>query len=252
MMKYLNAVRAVLGVFAALACLTVPFSGCASKESELEKGTSAFLKVDDYENALKLVEGFILENPEKPIGHAMLAKVLAANGQTEKALKAYYQFYKLGETLSEELLLELLLGALNDDSWEVRAYAIMWVLKELGDNRAVPDLINLLNDDDSDIGQLAAEALGKLGDERGILPLINALNHDSWSAQEDAAKALGKLGDKSAVPHLIKILNDDGNWVRWEAAEAIGELGDKSAIPALINALNDNHWVRGSVGKVGR
>ena len=74
MMKYLNAVMAVLGVFAALACLTVPFSGCASKESELEKGTSAFLKVDDYENALKLVEGFILENPEKPIGHAMLAR----------------------------------------------------------------------------------------------------------------------------------------------------------------------------------
>ena len=44
----------------------------------------------------------------------------------------------------------------------------MWVLKELGDNRAVPDLINLLNDDDSDIGQLAAEALGKLGDKSAV------------------------------------------------------------------------------------
>ena len=177
MMKYLNAVMAVLGVFAALACLTVPFSGCASKESELEKGTSAFLKVDDYENALKLVEGFILENPEKPIGHAMLAKVLAANGQTEKALKAYYQFYKLGETLSEELLLELLLGALNDDSWEVRAYATF--------------------------------VLGKLGDKSAVPHLINVLNHDNGAVQEEAAKALGKLGDKSAVPHLINVLNHD-------------------------------------------
>ena len=201
MMKHLNATMAVLGMLAALACLTVPFSGFASEESELEKGTSAFLKVDDYENALKLVESFILETPEKPIGHALLARVLAANGQTEKAFKAYHQFYKLGEAFSGELLFELLLGALNDDSSEVRAYAT-FVLGELGDNRAVPALINRVND--NDVVQDATEALGKLGDKSAVPHLINALNHDDDDVQEAAAKALGKLGDKSASPPFDK------------------------------------------------
>ena len=67
-----------------LACLTVSFSG---------------------------IEGFTQEHPQKPIRHSLLVRDLAASGQTEKALKAYYQFHKLGGTFSEELLLERL-GAL--------------------------------------------------------------------------------------------------------------------------------------------
>ena len=177
-MKRLNAATTVLGLLAVFACFIATPSSGDSKESELEKSTDVLLKAGDYESALKLVEGFILEHPQRPIGYAMLAKVFAANGQTDEAFKAYYRFYKLGETFSEELLFELLLGALNDDSWEVQSHAV-WVLKELGDDRAVPALINLLNHERS-----------------------------------DAAEALGKLGDKSAVPHLIKILNDDDNWVR--------------------------------------
>ena len=136
-MKRLNTAMAALGLLA-LAYLILPFSGCSSEDSELEKKTEAFLKTDDYENALKLVEGFILEHPEKPIGRAMLVKVFSANGQIEKALKAYYQFYKLSETLSPKLLLEVVQGALNSD--------------------------------DSDVRQAAAHALGKLGEKVLYLP----------------------------------------------------------------------------------
>ena len=193
-MKRLHAAKAALGLLAALACLITTPSGGDSEESELEKGTNAFLEVDDYENALKLVEGFILENPERPIGHATLAKVLAANGQTEKAFKAYYQFYKLSETLSGELLLELLLGALNDDSSEVRAYAT-YGLRELGDNRAVPVLINLLNDNNSEVVLYAAVALGKLGDQSAIPGLSEIIGDDNQEMyiKFEVVKALVKL-----------------------------------------------------------
>ena len=207
-MKRLSAAKRSLGMLAAFVCLIITSTGYGIDESELEQKTDAFLKTSDYENALKLVEDFILENPEKPIGHAMLAKVLAADGQTEKALKAYYQFYKLGNALSGELAFELLLGALNDDSWEVRAYAT-FVLGKLGDKSAAPHLINVLNHHKGAAQSEAAKALGKLGDKSAVPHLIKILSHDNETAQEEAAKALGKLGDKSAVPHLIKILNHD-------------------------------------------
>ena len=44
-MKHLNTVTLVLGLLAILICLITTPSGGDSEESELEKGTSAFLKV---------------------------------------------------------------------------------------------------------------------------------------------------------------------------------------------------------------
>ena len=140
-MKRLNAAKAALGLLAVLACLVTTPSNSDSEESELEKKIDAFLRLEDHERALKLVEGLILESPEKPIGRAMLVRVLAANGQTEKALKAYYQFYRLSETFSEELLLEIVGGALHDDDSKVRSNAV-YALRELGDTSAVPAMIN--------------------------------------------------------------------------------------------------------------
>ena len=114
-MKRLKVGLTIFRMLAILFCFIPMFSGCGSEESRLEQKTDAFIEAGDYESALKLINSFIQEYPEKPIGHAMLVRTLAADGQIEKALKTYYRFYKLSETLSAELLLELLRGALNHD-----------------------------------------------------------------------------------------------------------------------------------------
>ena len=112
-MKCLNAAMRAPGILVVLACLTVSFS---------------------------VIKGFTQEQPQKLIGHAMLARVLAANGKTDEALKAYCQFYELSEILSEELLLEVVRGILNhDDRGWVRWYAAQ-VLSEVRDNRGSPCL----------------------------------------------------------------------------------------------------------------
>ena len=208
-MRRLNAATTVLGLLAALAYLTATSSGGDFEESDLTKSTDTLLKAGDYESALKLVEGFILEHPQKPIGRAMLVRVLAANGQTEKALKAYYQFYKLGEMFSEELLLEVVRGTLNHDYGLVRWYATQ-VLRELGDSCAVPDLINLLNDEHDGVRVEAAYALSELKDNRAVPALINTLNHEDRRVRSGAAQALGELRDNRALPALIDTLNDEG------------------------------------------
>ena len=139
-MKRFSKRLTIFGMLAVLFCFVVTLSNGDSDESKLEQKTDDFLKAGDHESALKLIDGFIQEHPEKPTGHAMSVRVLAADGQTDKGLKAYYQFYKLSETLSEELLLELLRGALNHDDINVRWKAAQ-ALGGLGDERAVPALI---------------------------------------------------------------------------------------------------------------
>ena len=88
----------------------------------------------------------------------------------------------------------------------------------------------------------AAEALGELGDERAVVDLVWALREDAdYFVRSCAAWALGKIGDTWAVPALIKALQEDQyELVRWSAATALGELGDKRAVPELIRALQSD------------
>jgi HEAT repeat protein len=193
-----------------LACLTVSFSG---------------------------IEGFTQEHPQKPIRHSLLVRDLAASGQTEKALKAYYQFHKLGGTFSEELLLEIVRGALNHSDISAQ-HTAAFALGELGDTSAIPALINALNNDDIALLQIAAEALAKLGDKSAIPALKNALYDDDGGVRFYVTEALAKLGDKSAIPALKNALYDDDSMIRMYigrivVAKALAELGDKSAIPVL-------------------
>ena len=191
-MKRLNVATAVLGLLVALAYLTATSSGSDSEESELEKSTDALLEAGDYERTLTLAEGFTQEHPQKPIRHSLLVRDLAASGQTEKALKAYYRFYKLGGTFSEELLLEIVRGALNHSAIEVQ-HTAAHTLGELRDKSAIPALINALKDDDIGVLQRVTEALAKLGDKSAIPALKDALNDDEWRGTNICRRGVSKV-----------------------------------------------------------
>ena len=112
-------------------------------------------------------------------------------------------------------------------------------LAKLG-QQGISTLINALNDLDDEVRNNAAFALGESEDSRAIPALINALNNDnSSSVQANAAKALAKLGEQG-VSALINAFNDLDDEVRRYALFALGESGDNRAVPTLINALNDD------------
>ena len=269
-MKQLPTTITVLITIAAFFCLALIPPGHASEKSELEGKVDAFLKVEDYERAFKLVDGFLQEHSDKPIGYnmlekvitagsaflksedrkraiklvdgyiqeypanpigrAMMARVLAADGRTEGAFTAYYRFYKLSEAISPQLLLEIVRGGLNESDWDVRFVAVETV-ESLGDKGAVPALINAFN-------EMKRSTIG-MGKQLAIM---------------EAATALGALGDKRATPALIAALDDGDIFVRGTAITALGMLGDKSAAPYLIEALNDENDgdTRGVVKALGR
>ena len=131
---------------------------------------------------------------------------------------------------------------------------------------AVPDLIEVLKDDDGHVRESATVALGKIGPEaKAAVPyLIEVLKNKDKSDfrrlsalatfHESAAGALGKIGIE-AVPALIEALKDKDKSVRIEAAWALSQIGPE-AVPVLIEALeHKNAYVRGGVagalGKIG-
>lgn len=98
------------------------------------------------------------------------------------------------EAAAEEGDLETLLEGLESDNVVVRQDAAR-MLGELGDERAVPALIERLEqDEDEFVRALSASSLADLGDERAIEPLQNALQDEDERVREAADVALAQLG----------------------------------------------------------
>ena len=118
--------------------------------------------------------------------------------------------------------LSLLVQALADENWEVRAEAIK-TLGTLGNPEAVPALIEALGDPDPRVRDEAVCALGNIGDRRAVPALINTLrNDDDDAVRVAAAYILGELGDPSAVEPLKEALLyaiREKDWGMWVAAD---------------------------------
>ena len=140
-------------------------------------------------------------------------------------------------------------------------------LGNLGDERAVEPLIQLLEDEDISLRNKVAIALIKLkknpllidrlykGDvkvrrsiaeafARQLEPAVSGSLLSKFDDEDDIvraniASALGKVSDLSSVDPLMSLLNDESSFVRNRAVIALGRLGDARAMSALVPLLND-------------
>jgi HEAT repeat protein len=109
---------------------------------------------------------------------------------------------------------------------------------------ALPALIELLKDPDSDIRVAAADALARSGsDARSARSALDKAMKDTEPlVREHAASALAAVvdrDDQSLLPTLINGLQDQNAEVRRQVAVALGRFGPagKSALPALNAAF---------------
>jgi HEAT repeat protein len=144
--------------------------------------------------------------------------------------------FALEESLSFEQLIEELEDPDSDGCWDA-----INTLGLRGDKRAVPYLMTALEKDmiqRKGIAMAIIPALGQLGDKQAVPLLLKALNNmdEDWLGREAAAIALGEIGAAEAVPSLIRAA-----WLpetRNAAIEALASIGDPRATMVLLSTLD--------------
>ncbi len=68
----------------------------------------------------------------------------------------------------------------------------------------------------------------------GLLKLVEDSDSDVRSS---AAYALGKIGDDQAIPGLLKLVEDSDSDVRRSAADALGNIGEVRRFRDYLNSL---------------
>jgi HEAT repeat protein len=126
-----------------------------------------------------------------------------------------------------------LIQALEDEDWRVRE-AAAWALRVIRPRAvgAAPALLQVLEDDENaDVREAAAEALGETGLEKEVIPALIQALEDEERVHKAATDALVHIGPE-AVPALLQVLEDDENADVREAA-ASGVSGRRRRKPSL-------------------
>jgi protein-S-isoprenylcysteine O-methyltransferase Ste14 len=121
-------------------------------------------------------------------------------------------------------------------------YEQIMALKPFG-NRAVPTLIVLLKNSNSDIREFSVQVLGDLEANSAVPSLIPLLNDPEFRVRRGTAFALGQIGSEQAIDSLIHSLKKprrDG--MRYAVYRALGQIGTDRAWDILVAASADTIW----------
>ena len=163
-----------------------------------------------------------------------------------------------------------LLGALSDDSWQVRRLAIKGVsqravpeaiaalLSSVVENHHNPALLNsalqvlassevdtlsslveLLKGPNADLRMQAALALGEQRDVRAAGALTAALKDEDANVRYHAIEALGKLKATDAIDALADIAESRDFFLAFAALDALAKIGDSNIAPRIVPLLDD-------------
>src|SRR5262249_23289401 len=143
-------------------------------------------------------------------------------------------------------------GGINDEVRWQAAFELSNVVAsqkdKLRDSEFVRDLIAVYRNartEDPRVRQYLALTMGNIGDKRAVPALLDGLNDEQIENRIYTLLALGLIGDNAAVPGVLPQLQDKDPAVRKVAAYVLGAIKDPSATRDLQIALNDtNNEVR--------
>lgn len=125
-----------------------------------------------------------------------------------------------------------LLRLLDDEDEEIRQAAVM-TLGRIGDSRAVPALIDLL-DADPKLIPVVAGALAKIGNLDAFEALLAHIGHPNRAVRQSIVGALNSLGHPQMAQRIAVLLEDDDPHVREAAVQIAGYFGYEECAEQLI------------------
>ena len=123
----------------------------------------------------------------------------------------------------------------------VRRYLAL-TMGHLGDARAVPALLEGLNDADAENQMNTLLALGTIGDKTAVPGILERLKSDDPGIRKMAAFVLSAIKDPASLRDLQIALNDPFEQVRWYAATGLAQMNDASGAEILMK-LSDRSYL---------
>ena len=123
------------------------------------------------------------------------------------------------------------------DDPRVRRYLAL-TMGQLGDPRAVPALVEGLNDPEPENQIYTLWALGSIGDASAAPNIVGRLKSEEPAVRKTAAYILGVIKDRNAIHDLQVALNDPNSDVRWNAAMALAQMNDAAGAEVLAGLLD--------------
>jgi HEAT repeat protein len=165
--------------------------------------------------------------PKQDVGGAFAALIKAMNDPSDQV--RVNAASALGE-LNVKQAVNVLILATHDRSSEV----VMFTAQALGEigssaSSAEPELLNLLENNSSEVRKVAAIALAKIGIgvEQAVLMMTEDLNLPDDASRYEAASALGYMGQaaRPAIPTLKSLLKDQAFNIQQEACRTLRNIG---------------------------
>ena len=176
------------------------------------------------------------------------------SGDETRAEAAVNPLIELGENALPSLL-ELSYSPDMDSRW--------WALRVLAVSPHLRTewLVPFLSDPAPEVRQCAALGLAGKPDESAVEPLIRALNDEDSMVATLAANALAKTGNL-AVPALIEVVKrpsvegTGSQTQRIHALHALAEIRDHRAIPVMMQVMQEDsallqHWAQEGLERLG-
>jgi HEAT repeat protein len=184
--------------------------------------------------AIELVESEASQPPpslrrqEKVVFAALLANYARQlRGVSRERIAAYFETSGGVEEQTARLS--------STSAW--RRAAAAFALGDMGSNRAVPDLLRVLDDRVRDVRMAAVRSLGRIGATEAIGPLV-ATGVDGRVPREVANLALLDIGP-AAVPQLVVLSKHTEPAIRASAVELIGLIGSAGDAEPILDLLID-------------
>lgn len=131
--------------------------------------------------------------------------------------------------------LEIMLKKLYSQNDGERA-AAAYDLGQLGDGKAVPELVKHLTDNNNNVRRVSARSIVMLAKKQtpDMAHIRSLLNNPELLIREQAVYILGELQDRQSIPELIALSKrEDSPRVQAELARTLGGTGDAAVLPVL-------------------
>jgi len=128
----------------------------------------------------------------------------------------------------------------SQDDPRVRRYLAL-TMGHLGDPRAVPALVEGLNDTDPENQMNNLLALGTIADRSATPAVVQRLASNDPAVRKMSAFVLSAIKDPAANRDLKVALNDSNDEVRWYAAIALAQLNDPAGVDVLMKLIDRSY-----------